>query len=266
MKKSFSLSLLIAALFTISLSSCKSGNEVIAVADVAVNPTTLSIKAGDGSQLTAIITPNNATNKRVKWASSNIFVAKVDSAGYVMAIAAGSATITATTEDGNKIATCKVNVTGEGGVDDSYYSREPQTPATFTASFTTSEIIDCGDYFKTGAKNVSFSALQRRKTIYAEFFIDLKSNEFTPGVYNINKSGTPQTMLASNGYEEGTLIWKAASYCGDTDEQDKFTSIYFMVSGTATVTSDKIEISARSYFGSTISITYQGDMTLVKMS
>ena len=44
------------------------------------------------------------------WKSSNAAVATVDAAGKVTAVKAGEATITVTTEDGGKTATCKVTV------------------------------------------------------------------------------------------------------------------------------------------------------------
>ena len=54
--------------------------------------------------------PADATNQKVTWKSSNAAVATVDAAGKVTAVKAGEATITVTTEDGGKTATCKVTV------------------------------------------------------------------------------------------------------------------------------------------------------------
>lgn len=72
------------------------------------NATTLEI---DGTQkLVATVAPTNATNKKVTWASDNIGIATVDQEGTVTGVAEGIANITATTEDGNKVATCVVTV------------------------------------------------------------------------------------------------------------------------------------------------------------
>jgi len=57
-----------------------------------------------------IFTPLNATNQNVSWSTSNSSVATVSN-GIVSAHAAGTATITATTQDGNKTSTCTVTVT-----------------------------------------------------------------------------------------------------------------------------------------------------------
>lgn len=58
----------------------------------------------------ANITPNNASNKKITWSSSNPAVAVVNSAGEVTSVSNGTAVITATTEDGQKTATCTVKV------------------------------------------------------------------------------------------------------------------------------------------------------------
>ena len=83
----------------------------IPVTGVSLNTSSVSINAGNTSQLIASITPSNATNQNISWTSSNASIATVNSAGLVTAVAAGTATITVTTQDGNKTATCVVTVT-----------------------------------------------------------------------------------------------------------------------------------------------------------
>ena len=68
-------------------------------------------KVGDEFTLKATIKPADAKNKAVKWESDKTDVATVNNDGKVKGIAAGEATITVTTVDGNKKATCKVTVT-----------------------------------------------------------------------------------------------------------------------------------------------------------
>ncbi|MBS7230281.1 Ig-like domain-containing protein [Flavobacterium psychroterrae] len=82
----------------------------IPVASVSVSPTTASLYAGNTQQLSATIAPANATNKTVTWSSNNTAVATVNSSGLVSAVSAGTATITATTQDGNKTATATITV------------------------------------------------------------------------------------------------------------------------------------------------------------
>ena len=84
--------------------------QTVAVTGVSLNKTSLSMTIGDTQTLTATVTPSNATDKSVTWSSSNTSVATVSSSGVVTAKAAGSATITVTTNDGGKRATCSVTV------------------------------------------------------------------------------------------------------------------------------------------------------------
>jgi uncharacterized protein YjdB len=88
-----------------------SGSSNVPVTGVSLNKTTMNLTVGITETLTATITPSNATNKAVTWRSSNTSVATVSVYGLVTPVVAGSATITVTTSDGNKTATCAVTVT-----------------------------------------------------------------------------------------------------------------------------------------------------------
>ena len=83
--------------------------EVVAVTGVTLDKTSVELTEGDETTLTATVNPDNATNKNVTWKSSDSSVAEVVD-GKVTAVKAGSATITVTTEDGGKTATCEVKV------------------------------------------------------------------------------------------------------------------------------------------------------------
>jgi len=80
------------------------------VTGVGVIPSALSLAIGEDGSVRAEVSPENATNKAVTWTSSAEGVATVSEAGVVHAVAAGSATITATTTDGNFTDTCAVTV------------------------------------------------------------------------------------------------------------------------------------------------------------
>ena len=80
----------------------------IEVTSVNLNTATLELEIGEESQLTAIISPSNASDKKVIWGSSNIKVVTVTETGLVKGIAEGSATVTATA--GGKQSTCAVTV------------------------------------------------------------------------------------------------------------------------------------------------------------
>ena len=116
---------------------------VYKVTGVTLSETTLTLEVGDTAILAATVEPDEASNKNVTWESSDSSVATVDTSGKVTAVSAGTATITVTTADGGKTATCVVTVTAATvpvtGVTLSqtqaslYYNRTPNT-LTLTAT------------------------------------------------------------------------------------------------------------------------------------
>ncbi len=83
----------------------------VQVDSVKLNINRLFLEIGDSYKLTAIVLPEDATNKNVTWSSSKPAIATVNQNGNVTAISKGDVDITVTTKDGNKTATCKVTVT-----------------------------------------------------------------------------------------------------------------------------------------------------------
>ncbi len=83
----------------------------VSVKGITLNKKTVTLAKGQKVQLTATVKPTNATTKKVTYTSSNKKVAVVDANGKVTAIKNGTATITAKTVSGQKVATCRVTVT-----------------------------------------------------------------------------------------------------------------------------------------------------------
>ena len=82
----------------------------ISVEKVTLNEATKTIEIGETLALHETVEPSNATNKNVTWETSNGEVATVSESGIVTGIKPGTVTITVTTVDGNKKATCQVTV------------------------------------------------------------------------------------------------------------------------------------------------------------
>jgi uncharacterized protein YjdB len=83
----------------------------IPVTGVTVTPNPATVVAGSYITLTATVAPSNAINKTVTWSTSNNAVAIVSpTTGVVTGMAAGTATITATTQDGGFTSSSTVTV------------------------------------------------------------------------------------------------------------------------------------------------------------
>jgi len=80
------------------------------VTSVSLDKTTDTLLVGGSDALIASIAPDYAANKAVTWKSSNNNVASVDTTGVITGVKKGTATITVSTVDGKKTATCKVTV------------------------------------------------------------------------------------------------------------------------------------------------------------
>lgn len=85
---------------------------VYPVESISLDKTEVTMYVGNTEKLSVTILPSNATNKNFTWATSDNRFVSIDDDGTIKALMAGSATITATTEDGNKKATCEVTVKG----------------------------------------------------------------------------------------------------------------------------------------------------------
>ena len=80
------------------------------VTGITLDVKELKLGVGDTRRLIASVAPATASNKKVLWSSSNEAVATVNETGTVTAKTLGAAIITATTEEGKKIASCAVTV------------------------------------------------------------------------------------------------------------------------------------------------------------
>ena len=101
--------------------TCTAHNGVSAQCEVTVNPvlvnsitlneTAQELTVGENLQLSAIVAPDNATDKSVTWSSTNEAVAVVSESGLVTAVGSGTCQIKATANDGSgKTASCLVTV------------------------------------------------------------------------------------------------------------------------------------------------------------
>lgn len=107
--------------------SIKVLNEIsdnVPVTGITLDKTYIEVTEGDTFSLKATVTPENATTKEIIWSSDSKYFATVDQTGKITAYKASTdkvpeVTITATTKDGNFVASCKVTVTSKSDQSDS---------------------------------------------------------------------------------------------------------------------------------------------------
>ena len=83
--------------------------KAVSVTGVSINKSSTTIVAGGTEQLSAVVSPSDATNKAVTWSSSDTTIATVNN-GLVTAKATGNAVITVKTSEGSYTATCNIEV------------------------------------------------------------------------------------------------------------------------------------------------------------
>ena len=128
---------------------------VIAVSNIELSQTELSVTVGGSLQLSATVLPEYASNKDVKWESSNADIATVDQSGKVTAVAVGTCTVTCSATDGSGVkAECKVTVKNDnsGTLDGHDYVDLGLPSGTLwaTCNVGASSPEEYGDYFAWG--------------------------------------------------------------------------------------------------------------------
>ncbi len=248
---------LLATAVMFGFDACKEPVNNVVVTGVSVSPTEQTIAVGGSFTLTATVTPENAKNKSVKWASSASDVAKVDANGKVEALKAGTATITATTVEGSKSASCKVTVTPDAtkvelleayyygglGLGDGYhiYRISFATPGTYDA-----------ENDKPKQKGIIYSFVLSSKTPDSQ----LKP---TNGEYSLSQTDDDFTQMTFNRKVQNSFIRNFES-TGFTEEPRAITEGKFIVAD------NKITFKGKDEKGVEYDIIFEGAYTVVDSS
>lgn len=134
------------------------------------------------------------------------------------------------------------------------YEYEPTETTSANLTFTQGEYMV--DELEDGTSCTQFALYNETSIANIILFGEIKT-----GTYTINSTLTAGTALASDG---GNMLYDNPCYIGtDWDEEfQRYNNTYYLVSGTIKVTSltegVKIEINAKSYNGSTFTVTYTG--------
>ena len=175
----------LAAVSVLSMFSCQPEPAEIRVASISLSNSTLELTVGDQASLDATISPDNATNKEISWASDNEAVVTVSSAGVVKALRAGTASITATTVDQGKTASCAVTVAEKMGAvtgEATHIScRNAKLSGKVTLSQTTATNLSFGVLYSTSSGVLLGSATQlEAKEFDADYNFTIDSGVLEP--------------------------------------------------------------------------------------
>ena len=156
------------AVTVLSVFSCQQEPEEIRVSSISLSKSTLELTVGDQASLDATISPDNATNKKISWSSSKESVATVTPDGIVEAVSAGTAFITATSEDSGVSAKCEItvkeNVISVTGEATHISCRNARLSGKVTLSQNTSTNLSFGVLYSTSSGIVIGSATQLEAT------------------------------------------------------------------------------------------------------
>lgn len=104
----------------------------IPVQSITLNHSESTLQVNKTLQLTPIFNPSDATNKNITWHSSNKGFATVSPSGLVTGVGEGSCTITCTTQDGNKTASCNLQIENNQEAHDGYVKENLKAYYNFT--------------------------------------------------------------------------------------------------------------------------------------
>lgn len=188
---------------------------VVGVTGVSLAKNEVTLNINQKEKLQVSVFPENATNKKCTFVSSNENVATVDTLGEITAKAIGEANITITTVDGGFQAQCKVTVT-----------KSESTSTTIDKTILSNNVIDNVEYVLVGSSNkevngnvyvgkgnalynaTSLGSISKIEIYYGTGGSSAAKQEFSFGTSPITTKPQTieQTLTDSTGGTVGTII------------------------------------------------------------
>ncbi len=188
---------------------------IVGVTGVSLVKNEITLNVNQKEKLQVSVFPENATNKKCTFTSSNENVATVDTLGEISAKAVGEANVTATTVDGGFQATCKVTVT-----------KSENTSTTIDKTIIDNPVVDNYEYSLIGSTNklvgenvyiakgnalyniTNFGSISKIEIYYAKGGSEAAKQEFSFSTSPITTKPQTieQTLTTSVGGTVGTII------------------------------------------------------------
>lgn len=195
---------------------------VVHVTGVTLDQDSASLEPQETLQLTATVAPNDATDKRVTWTSSDNEVATVSTTGLVTAVADWDATITVKTTDWNYTATCAVAVSTEVPVTAvALSSFDPQFPATLYTGRSTWSGIQVTPYTASDL-HVTVTSSDSGVVQVGEIVYDPEPTEWSVGYVTLTWVATGTATVTITSQADPTI---SATYSFVVEQDVPVTSI-----------------------------------------
>ena len=212
-------------------------NPTVKVTKITLNKTSASIEKGKTVTLTATVSPDNATNKTVKYSTSNENVAKVSSTGVVTGVAAGSATIICmATDDSGQKATCKITVTN------------PATPVKPTVKVTKITL------------NKTSASIEKGKTV--TLTATVSPDNATNKTVKYSTSNENVAKVSSTGVVTGVAAGSATIICMATDDSGQKATCKITVTNPATPVKPTVKVTKITLNKTSATLTQGQTLTL----
>ena len=200
-----------------SISNSESTSEKIAVSDITLSASSLSMMKGETQTITATVLPENATDKSLTFASDNESVATVSNAGVVTAVSKGSATITvASVSDPAISKTIAVTVS------------EPIAAEGLEVKL--QETVVTEDEDLTGGERITKFALQEGSDYHLVAAITPTDATQNKVVYEVEPGREDNLTIDEDGTVHALKVWArikvTASIEGTSIKQDIYFAVY----------------------------------------
>ena len=137
--------------------------KTVAVSSIILDMTSLNLEEEEEAQLIATVGPDDATDKTVRWSSSDENVASVDETGKVKAVKAGSAQVTAAA--GELSAVCEVTVTAKVVIPEFSAVDMGLSVKWANMNLGASDVSEPGSFYAWGETKVNLFFLRRNRRI-----------------------------------------------------------------------------------------------------
>lgn len=194
----------------------EAARNTVAVTGVEISQEYLDLEIGGQAALTATVTPNDASNKKIRFSSSKESIAKVSQDGVVEGISAGKAIVTVTTDDGSFKAHCEINVVEKAvhvtgiSLDNESLSLKEGESATLTATITPENASNKSINWASSNEEVAIvsaqgevTALKEGKAIISATTVDQK---MTATCAVDVKTASPVTTGESSNVKENSAV------------------------------------------------------------